>query len=139
MKSHLFGRCFVAVCLLTPVLVSRSYAVDNVDEEVNKIEGFAEQVSNQAKIAEAAKTGDLAATQQAVEEVKVSTTDADEQGNTDNTGGKPGKPDDPPNIYDVPWKSDGIRSYYESLFKGMWDASAFGGSSGFGDREATPE
>ena len=48
---------------------------------------------------------------------------------------------DPPNIYDVPWKSQGIRAYYESLFGTFEDASAFGGVKGFDylDEEATPE
>lgn len=44
-----------------------------------------------------------------------------------------------PNIYDVPWKSQGIRAYYEELF-GTWeDASGFGQGKGFGDRDPTPE
>jgi hypothetical protein len=46
---------------------------------------------------------------------------------------------DPPNIYDVPWKSQGIRAYYESLYGSFNDASAFGGQRGFGDRDATQE
>jgi len=32
-----------------------------------------------------------------------------------------------PNIYDVPWKSEGIRAYYQSLFGSFHDASSFGG------------
>jgi len=46
---------------------------------------------------------------------------------------------DPPNIYEVPWKSQGIRAYYESLFGTFNDARSFGGERGFGDRQATPE
>lgn len=53
--------------------------------------------------------------------------------------GGSGDPDNPPNIHDVPWKSEGIRSYYETLFGQFWNASAFGHGQGFGDQDATPE
>ena len=56
-----------------------------------------------------------------------------------NTGGGPGHANDPPNIYDVPWKSQGIRAYYQSLFGVFHNASGFGHGRGFGDRDATPE
>lgn len=46
---------------------------------------------------------------------------------------------DIPNIYDVPWKSQGIRAYYQSLFGAFHDASGFGQGKGFGDQDATPE
>ena len=49
------------------------------------------------------------------------------------------KDGDPPNIYDVPWKSQGIRAYYQSLFGAFHDASGFGQGKGFGDQDATPE
>jgi len=57
----------------------------------------------------------------------------------DLAGGAPGNPDDPPNIEEVPWKSEGIKAYYQGLFGEFWNASAFGHGSGFGDRDATPE
>ena len=53
--------------------------------------------------------------------------------------GTPGDPDDPPNIHEVPWKSQGIKAYYQSLFGDWWNASAFGHGRGFGDGDATPE
>ena len=52
---------------------------------------------------------------------------------------EPGKKYKKPNIYEVPWKSQGIRAYYESLFNTFEDARDFGGGRGFGDRDATPE
>ncbi len=54
-------------------------------------------------------------------------------------GGKPGNPDDPPNIHEVPWKSQGIKAYYQALFGEFWNASAFGHGRGYGDGDATPE
>ncbi len=56
-----------------------------------------------------------------------------------NTGGGPGRAGDAPNIYDVPWQSQGLRSFYQGLFGSFWSSSAFGGSRGFGERDATPE
>lgn len=52
---------------------------------------------------------------------------------------KSDKKEDFPNIYDVPWKSQGIRAYYQSLFGSFHDASSFGHGQGFGDQDATPE
>ena len=52
------------------------------------------------------------------------------------------QPDDegaPPNIYDQPWKTDGIRAYYESLFGAFQDASAFGDEQAFGNQNTTPD
>jgi len=51
---------------------------------------------------------------------------------------------DPPNLEGVPWKSEGLRSFYQDLFGDFWNASAFGsgggfGSGGLGDHDATPE
>ena len=64
---------------------------------------------------------------------------SDEEGEADQSGGRPGDPDDPPNIHEVPWKSQGIKAYYQSLFGDWWNASAFGHGRGFGDGDATPE
>jgi hypothetical protein len=58
---------------------------------------------------------------------------------TQKSGGSPGDPDDPPNIHEVPWKSEGIKAYYQQLFGEWWNASAFGHGGGFGDGDATPE
>ncbi len=56
-----------------------------------------------------------------------------------NTGGGPGGAYEPPNIYDVPWQTQGLRSLYTSLFGSFWTASG-GGSIGEGaDTDATPE
>ncbi len=47
-----------------------------------------------------------------------------------------------PNIYDVPWQSDGLRRLSQSLFDTAWTASGKGGSrfaERFGERQATPE
>ena len=41
-----------------------------------------------------------------------------------------------PNIYDDPWESQGIRTYYQSLFDTFQDSSSFGQK---GERDATPE
>ena len=51
-----------------------------------------------------------------------------------NTGGGPGRPYDPPNMYDVPWNSQLMRNFYQNQFGNTW-------SSGVtpNDREATPE
>ncbi len=58
-----------------------------------------------------------------------------------NTGGGPGRAYDPPNIYDVPWQTAGLRSMYSSMFSTVFTAS--GGSSAnsnsYGDSDATPE
>lgn len=46
----------------------------------------------------------------------------------------------PPNIYDDPWESQGIRAYYESLFGVFDDASSFGQKNYRGsDQDATQE
>lgn len=58
-----------------------------------------------------------------------------------NTGGGPSSAYDPPNIYDVPWQSQGLRSLYSSMFSIVYSSN--GGSSAdvndYGDRDATPE
>jgi hypothetical protein len=54
----------------------------------------------------------------------------------ENTGGGPGHAYDPPNIYDVPWETAGLRSFYQGLFGNLWGSSSFGGGR---DRDATPE
>ncbi len=64
---------------------------------------------------------------------------AKEQKSKKQAKGRPGNPDNPPNIYEVPWKSEGIKAYYQGLFGEFWNASAFGHGQGFGDRDATPE
>jgi len=44
--------------------------------------------------------------------------------------------DELPNIYDEPWKSQGIRAYYQSLFNTFNEASSYGGDK---EVDATPE
>jgi len=56
-----------------------------------------------------------------------------------NTGGGPGRAYDPPNIYDVPWQTQGMRSLYTSLFGSFWTTSSRGGSLDDGGGDATPE
>ncbi len=56
-----------------------------------------------------------------------------------NTGGGPNKAYDPPNIYNVPWQTQGLRSLYTSLFGSFWTASSQGGSLDDGGGDATPE
>lgn len=57
-----------------------------------------------------------------------------------NTGGGPGRAYDPPNIYDVPWQSQGLRSLYSSMFSVGNSANGSSGSgNSFGDSDATPE
>jgi hypothetical protein len=51
-------------------------------------------------------------------------------------GGGPGRAFDPPNIYDVPWETQSLRSFYQGLFGNLWGSSSFGGGR---DRDATPE
>jgi len=48
---------------------------------------------------------------------------------------------DAPNIYDVPWKTQGIRAYYDSLFATYQDSSSFGKTAGSGgvEEDATPQ
>lgn len=50
------------------------------------------------------------------------------------SAGGPGRPNDPPNMYDVPWNSQAMRDFYQSNFGNFW-------MSGVNppDREATPE
>lgn len=60
-------------------------------------------------------------------------------GTSEDSGGAPGDPANPPNINDVPWQTDGMRSYYDGLFNQFWSASAFGGGEDFGEADATPE
>ena len=54
-----------------------------------------------------------------------------------NTGGGPGKAYDAPNIYDVPWQTQGMRTFYQGLWGNLWASGRTGG--GFGDKDATPE
>ena len=56
-----------------------------------------------------------------------------------NTGGGPGRPYDPPNIYDVPWHSQNLRSFYNHLFGGHGSYHFGGGDRRHRDRDATPE
>lgn len=51
-----------------------------------------------------------------------------------NTGGGPGQPYDPPNMYDVPWNSAQVSSFAQSHSGNLW-----GSGSSPQDREATPE
>lgn len=95
-----------------------------------------------ADVAESAEDDLAAALRQAKDALSGALPEvADSQvaGKKNNGNGGPGKPGDPPNIYDVPWKSQGIRAYYQSLFGAFHDASSFGHGKGFGDRDATPE
>jgi len=62
-----------------------------------------------------------------------------EEGEAGQSEGEAGDADNPPNIHEVPWKSQGIKAYYQSLFGDWWNASAFGHGKGFGDGDATPE
>lgn len=64
---------------------------------------------------------------------------AEEAQSKQKAGGKPGDPNNPPNLHEVPWKSQGIKAYYEGLFGHFWNAQAFGHGQGFGDRDATPQ
>lgn len=54
-----------------------------------------------------------------------------------NTGGGPGRSYDPPNIYDRPWDTQGLRNFYQGLFGAFWESQ--GNRGRFGDRDATPE
>ncbi len=54
-----------------------------------------------------------------------------------NTRGGPGKPYDAPNIYNNVWDTEGMSSFYQSLWGNFW---ASGRTSGHrGDKDATPE
>ncbi len=59
-------------------------------------------------------------------------------GDTGGTQGESGKPGDPPNIYDTPWKSAGLRSVGKGMYPIANFASSSGGS-GYDERDATPE
>lgn len=48
--------------------------------------------------------------------------------------GGPGRPFDPPNMYDVPWNSQGMRDFYQSSFGNFWMSGV-----NPSDKEATPE
>lgn len=51
-----------------------------------------------------------------------------------NSVGGPGRPYDPPNMYDIPWNSAGMRAFYQSNFGNFWQAGVSPT-----DKEATPE
>lgn len=51
-----------------------------------------------------------------------------------NTGGGPGRPYDPPNMYDVPWNSQVMRNFYQNQFGNAWQSGVSPA-----DRDATPE
>lgn len=51
-----------------------------------------------------------------------------------NTGAGPGKPYDPPNMYDIAWNSQTMRDFYTSHFGNFW-----GSGVNPTDKEATPE
>jgi hypothetical protein len=51
-----------------------------------------------------------------------------------NTGGGPGQPYDPPNMYEVPWNSAQMNAFYQSQFGNFWNAGCDPS-----DNEATPE
>lgn len=51
-----------------------------------------------------------------------------------NTGGGPGDPYDPPNMFDKPWQTVGMRNFYASQFGSFWASGR-----GTGDTDATPE
>lgn len=48
--------------------------------------------------------------------------------------GGPGRPGVPPNMYDIPWNSDQMRSFYTAQFANLWGSA----TTPF-DSEATPE
>ncbi|MCK4564361.1 MAG: hypothetical protein KAU94_06785 [Verrucomicrobia bacterium] len=60
---------------------------------------------------------------------------------TTNTGSGPGQAYDPPNIYDVPWQSAGLRAVYAAQFGNVYvsGGGSFANSTSFGDSDATPE
>lgn len=51
-----------------------------------------------------------------------------------NSAGGPGRPYDPPNMYDVPWNSQAMRDFYQSHFGNFWMSGVTPP-----DQEATPE
>lgn len=51
-----------------------------------------------------------------------------------NSAGGPGRPYDPPNMYDVPWNSQMMRDFYQSQFGNFWMSGVCPP-----DQEATPE
>ncbi len=124
----------------------RSDAIDAAVADAR--EAFAKlEVNTKSGDADAAETSedDLAAALVQVKDALMGaipesmTAQVDKNKSKKHAGGKPGKPNDPPNINEVPWKSQGIKAYYQGLFGEFWNASAFGHASGFGDRDATPE
>ena len=59
---------------------------------------------------------------------------------TSNTGGGPTEAYSAPNIYNVPWRSEGLRSLYDSLFGTFWASTvSMGGSMDAGEGDATPQ
>jgi hypothetical protein len=51
-----------------------------------------------------------------------------------NTGGGPGRPFDPPDMYNIPWNSATMQNFYQSQFGNFWAAG-----TDPSDNEATPE
>jgi hypothetical protein len=93
----------------------------------------ADNVKTQVQKAEDALSGALP------EDTKQMTSHEQWKESKTNTGSGPGRAYDPPNIYDVPWESQGVRSFYQSLWGNFWASSGGGGARRPGDRDATPE
>jgi hypothetical protein len=125
----------------------RADAVDAASAEANQmfaaLEGAADD--NQAATAmaglEAAKTKADDALNGTIPEPTPKSKKEVWKESTTNTGGSPGGGYDPPNVYDVPWQSAGMRSMSAGMFSSAYTST--GGSSasskGFGDGDATPE
>jgi hypothetical protein len=52
-----------------------------------------------------------------------------------NTGGGPAKAYDPPNIYDIPSQTQGLRQFYQSLFGHFWSSSSFGSGNEYHEHD----
>lgn len=122
----------------------RADAVDAAMKEAQQAYAALENAADEAA-ATAASASLNAAHQKATDALNGVVVDKSSQeewkDSTTNTGGGPGDAYDTPNIYEVPWQSDGLKSVSTAMFNSVNSSS--GGSSAnsnsYGDGDATPQ
>ena len=136
----------------TDEAIPRSVAIDKeVEAGREALAAMEEAVLNGDNAAAEAAEDDLAAALRRARDLLAGGLPApaatsDEQSQDDSVAG-PVSDWDAPNIYDVPWRTQGIRAYYDSLFASFQDSESFGKTAGAGgiedfdpdDNDATPE
>jgi hypothetical protein len=125
----------------------RADAVDAASAEANQMFAALEGAADDSQAAkamaglEAAQTKADQALNGAVPEPTPKSKKEAWKESTSNTGGSPDGGFNPPNIYDVPWQSAGMRNVSAGMFSSVYGSTGGSSSSskGFGDGDATPE